>query len=72
MKGKALRNDDSIAMLDLIFSTTYIDYNSIYGFGGSAEIINRAILHGSPYASSYASAKEKIDAELDTFMKTFE
>lgn len=72
LKGKALRNDDSIAMLDLIFSTTYIDYNSIYGFGGSAEIINRAIFHGSPYASSYASAKEKIDAELDTFMKTFE
>lgn len=72
LKGKALRNDDSIAMVDLIFSTTYIDYNSVYGFGGSAEIINKAIFKDSPFASAYASAKEKIDAEVDTFMEIFE
>lgn len=72
LKGKALNNEDSMAMLDLIFSTTYLDYNANFKFGGVLNEVNRAIFQGQPYASAYASCEEKMNAELDEFMKNFE
>ena len=71
-KGKALNNDDSIAMLDLIFSTTYIDYNAIYGFGGVLDAVNQSVFYDAPYASAYEACKNKTEADLDEFMKRFE
>lgn len=72
LKGKALNNEDSMAMLDLIFSTTYLDYNANFKFGGVLDEVNWAIFQGQPYASAYASREEKMNAELDEFMKNFE
>ena len=72
LKGKALNNEDSMAMLDLIFSTTYLDYNANFKFGGVLDAVNRAIFQGQPYSSAYASCEEKMNAELEEFMKNFE
>ena len=72
LKGKALNNEDSMAMLDLIFSTTYLDYNANFKFGGVLNEVNWAIFQGKPYASAYASCEEKMNAELDEFMKNFD
>lgn len=72
LKGKALRNDDSIAMLDLIFDTTYIDFNGIYNFGNSLGVVNNAIFNDKPYASSYAKIESKMNGALDDFMSMFE
>ena len=72
LKGKALNNEDSIAMLDLIFSTTYIDFNAVYRFGGTLDAVNQAIFQDAPYASAIAACKDRTEAELDEFMKRFE
>lgn len=72
LKGKALRNEDSLAMLDIVFDTTYIDFNGIYEFGGLLGAVNGAIFYDKPYASAYASAEEKAEAALEKFMAVFE
>ena len=59
-------------MLDLIFSTTYIDFNAVYRFGGTLDALNQAIFYDAPYASAIAACKDKTEAELDEFMKRFE
>ena len=72
LKGKAINNEDSIAMLDLIFSTTYIDYNAVHRFGGVLDAVNQSIFQGAPYASAYEACKNKTEADLDEFMQRFE
>ncbi len=72
LKGKALRNNDSIAMLDLIFDTAYLDFNGIYNFGGSLQAVNNAIFYDKPYASAYAKCESKMNSALDDFMTMFE
>lgn len=72
LKGKALRNEDSLAMLDIVFDTTYIDFNGIYEFGGLLGAVNSAVFYDKPYASAYAAAEEKAKAALETFMEIFE
>lgn len=72
LKGKALRNEDSLAMLDIVFDTTYIDFNGIYEFGGVLGAVNGAIFYDKPYASAYEKAIPKAEAKLEEFMKAFE
>ncbi len=71
LKGKALRNEDSLAMLDIVFDTTYIDFNGIYEFGGLLATVNGAIFYDKPYASAYAAADAKANAALEKFMEIF-
>ncbi len=71
LKGKALRNEDSLAMLDIVFDTTYIDFNGIYEFGGLLGTVNGAIFYDRPYASAYAAAEEKANTALEKFMEIF-
>lgn len=72
LKGKALRNEDSLAMLDIVFSTTYIDFNGIYEFGGVLGAVNSAIFGKKPYISAYEKALPKAVSKLDDFMKAFD
>lgn len=72
LKGKALNNEDCKAMLDLIFSTTYLDFNANYKFGGVLDAVNQAIFFGQPFASAYASLETKLNADLEEFMLNFE
>lgn len=72
LKGKALRDDDSIAILDLIFSTSYLDYNGIYEFGGGLGAVNSAIFGGKPYQSTLESKKSKMETEIEEFSKLFD
>lgn len=71
LKGKALRNEDSLAMLDIVFDTTYLDYNGIYEFGGVLGAVNGAIFYDKPYASAYEAALPKAEAQLEEFMQAF-
>ena len=72
LKGKALRNEDSLAMLDIVFNTTYIDFNGIYEFGGVLGAVNGAIFYDKPYISAYEKALPKAESKLDDFMKAFD
>ena len=71
LKGKALNNEDCKAMLDLIFSTTYLDFNANYKFGGVLDAVNQAIFFGQPFASAYASLETKLNADLEEFYAEF-
>lgn len=72
LKGKALRNQDSLAMLDLVFDTTYIDFCGIYEFGGVIGAVNNAMFNKKPYLSSYEKVKPKVDKALEDFAVLFE
>ena len=72
LKGKALDSEDSKAMLDIIFSTTYLDFNANYKFGGVLDAVNQAIFHGQPFASAYASCETMLEADLIEFMENFD
>ena len=71
LKGKALRNEDSLAMLDIVFDTTYLDYNGIYEFGGVLGAVNGAIFYDKPDASGYEAGLPKAEAQLEEFMQAF-
>ena len=71
LKGKAARNEDCVNMIDIVFSTTYLDFNGIYEFGGSMQIVNDTMFFDKPYASAYAAAESRIQTALDEFMTIF-
>ena len=72
LKGKAARNEECLKMLDLVFDTTYLDYNSIFNFGGSLSAARNGIFGKADFASKYAALEPKIEADITSFMKNFE
>ena len=72
LKGKAARNEECQKMLDLVFDTTYLDYNSIFNFGGSLSAARNGIFGKADFASKYASLEPKITADIESFMQNFE
>ena len=69
IKSRVARNKEDAQMLDIIFNNTYIDCNSLFNIGGSAEVVERAILGQAEFASSYAAVKESIEASIEELMK---
>ncbi len=54
LMGKAIRDEESRSMLELIFDTTLYDLGSYFGWGSLAGVLQR----GDSYASAYASAEK--------------
>ncbi len=71
LKGKAARNEDCANMLDIVYSTTYLDFNGIYEFGGCMNPVNGAMFYEKPFASAYAAVEEKIAVAVEEFMAGF-
>ncbi len=71
LKGRAARNEDCVHMLDIVFSTTYLDFNGIYEFGGSMNVVNDAVFYDKPFASAYQAIEEKVAAAVEEFMLGF-
>lgn len=73
MKNKVARNDESIEMLDLIYSNVTVDVNTIYNFGNTSWVI-QAYIRGEieNYASGFASNKKAAEKEIDKFVELFE
>lgn len=59
VRNKALRDDDSAEMLELILSTKTYDAAMIYKWGGIINVIN-----SENFASAYASTESSIKAEM--------
>ena len=72
LKGKAARNEDCVAMIDIVFNTTYLDFNSIFNFGGSLAAARAGIFADAGYASEYAKIASGIEAALTDFAVNFE
>lgn len=66
-KQKTSRDENSAEMLDIIFNTLYIDFNCIYNFGGTSNVISNALQGTSELSSGLASIVDKTQADIDSF-----
>lgn len=65
LQEKIARDQNSKAMLDLIYKDIRFDLNSIYDFGGSASLLRKyAAGMTENFTSSYAALAEKADTAL--------
>lgn len=71
MKVKGTRNDEDTAMIDIIFDSLYLDFNSFMDFGGCLTPIADAIFNGGSYTSSVAALTDKMNAEMENFNKAW-
>ena len=71
LKGKSSRDDESVEMLDLIFSTLQY-YHPLANSYLNSPLADNYIWNGkTDFASYFASVKEKINAEIDDAMNTY-
>ena len=68
LKEKGSRNERDARMLDIIFNSLYLDFNSIMEFGGSLTPIGNAVFKDT----AYVSAAEKVESKMITAMEAFE
>lgn len=71
LKLKGARNEKDAAMLDIIFDSLYLDFNSFMEFGGSLNPISNAIFNGGSYTSAITSIKDSMATEMDNFSKAW-
>lgn len=71
LKQKAARDEASGEMLDIIFDSAYVDFNMIYNFGGTFNVIKKAYQDNLPIVSSLASAQSATEAEIEEFEKNW-
>ncbi len=71
LKEKGARNDRDAAMMDIIADTLYLDFNSYMKFGGSVDVLIRAIFSDAPYVSSITAIEDAIRGEADKFAKNW-
>ena len=72
LKGKVSRNPDSQAMLDIIFNTSYIDFNALNNFGSSTQLMCDALFNGADFVSSYKRNQKIMDKTLGSFEELFQ
>jgi hypothetical protein len=69
LKGKYVRDEESSAMLDIIFANRVFDIGIIYGFGGFVSAYDS--IYESKYgaASLYASKSAAVEADIAKFIE---
>ncbi len=70
-KQKGARDERDAEMLDMIFDTLYLDFNSFSNFGGSMDVLKKALFEDGSFASDWASIKDSTLAEMEKFAKTW-
>ena len=68
-KNKGARDERDAEMLDIIFDTLYLDFNSFNNFGGSIDALKDALFNDGSFSSTWASIKESTLTEMDLFSK---
>lgn len=66
-KMKAARDEDSFEMLDLMFDTLYIDFGTIFDFGGQQGTLQSIAKGSQEFASAIASIESAVQAEITDF-----
>ena len=70
VKGKAARVEGTEEMLDIVYQNLYFDVNTVFNFGGTIDIVTKAIANGGEsFSSSYASALESANKAIDDYME---
>ncbi len=70
LKGKYVRDEESLAMLDLIFASRVFDIGIIYGFGGFASAFESVDAVKNGVASLYASKSAAIEKDIQKFIES--
>ena len=71
IKGKGLRDVESLEMFDIIFGNRIYDIGWAFGFGGIPDMITAMGGSGkTDIASQYAKREEKAQKDLDKFIET--
>jgi len=67
---KAIRDDESAEMLEIILNSRTYDIGHFYGWGGISSMINTLASSGSTdFASQYASVEAKFISDIDAAME---
>lgn len=66
-KNKGARSEKDAEMLDIIFDTLYLDFNSFEDFGGSLTALSNAVFKSGSFMSDFASIAEAANAEAANF-----
>ena len=72
LKGKVSREKDCQAMLDIIFDTTYIDFNALCNFGGSTQTVCNALFGGGDFVSIYKKMEKRLAKDLENVAALFD
>lgn len=68
LKQKLVRDERSTQMIDLIFGTLTLDFNSLVNFGGTTDALANAVYKGHPLISSITEKKSKADETITKFV----
>ncbi len=69
LRGKVSRDEESAAMLDLIYARTAFDFNTVFDFGGTSILLRECVLgEQENFSSKYAAVKNKAQTALDDML----
>lgn len=69
LQGKVSRDEDSAAMLDLIYARTAFDFNTVFDFGGTSILLRECVLgEQENFSSRYAAVQQKAQKALDDML----
>ena len=72
LQQKGARDEESQAMLDLIFSNIYFDLNETQNFGGSRDLMWNCTFYGtSDFVSGYAKIKDRAEKEIQDLVDAY-
>jgi len=80
LHGKLAQDKESSAMLDIIYSDIYYDFNYAFDFGTTAQVVRYYIvaddtyklIKGAGFASAYAAVQEKANTALANLIAAME
>lgn len=72
-KTKYMYDEDSAAMFDITFNNLHYDLGIMFGWGGLGSLLTSSIpqAHENTFASLYAKAESKAQAEMEKTLETF-
>lgn len=69
LQGKVSRDEESAAMLDLIYARTAFDFNTVFDFGGTSILLRECVLgEQENFSSKYAAVQTKAQTALDDML----
>ena len=71
LKGKTARDAESLAMLDIIFDTLYLDFNCLNDFGSICDKISTSLIAGQGLASVFASTDSAVQSAIDKVTEVY-
>lgn len=71
LKGKTARDEESVAMLDIIFNTLYCDFNCLHNFGNICTKMADWVVKGEGFSSGYASVESAIQSAIDKLVESY-